>query len=62
MKSSHEILGGVTGGQLSAAEADVGRTREQNRQRRLLILTVSLGAVAAWLWVRVITGNPFTVA
>ena len=61
MKSSFEILGGVTGGHLSAADADVGATRERNRQRRLLIIGLVLGVVGAWLWFRMATGHPVDV-
>lgn len=61
MKSSHEILGGVSGGQLSAAEADVGHTRERNRQRRLLSIGLVLGTVAAWLWFRMLIGQPVDI-
>lgn len=61
MKTSFEILGGVTGGRLSAADADVGMTRERNRQRRLLVIGLMLAAVGVWLWVRMITGNPVDV-
>ena len=38
--------------------ADVMRTRERTRQKRLLRLAAVLGAVAAWLWWRLLTGNP----
>jgi ATP-dependent Zn protease len=38
--------------------ADVMRTRERTRQKRLLRLAAVLGAVAAWLWWRLLTGDP----
>jgi cell division protease FtsH len=38
--------------------ADVGRARERARQRRLARLLVVLAPVAAWLWWRVLTGDP----
>jgi ATP-dependent Zn protease len=38
--------------------ADVSRTRERTRQKRLLRLAAVLGAVAVWLWWRLLTGDP----
>ncbi len=38
--------------------ADVGRTRERTRQKRLLRIAAVLGAVAAWLWWRLLSGDP----
>ncbi len=38
--------------------ADVGVTRERTRQRRLLRIAVVLGAVAGWLWWRLLSGSP----
>ncbi len=38
--------------------ADVGRSRERARRRRLLKLLVVLAPLAAWLWVRWLSGNP----
>src|SRR5437763_3240407 len=43
---------------LRAAQADVGTFREHARQRRLLRLALALGALAAWLWFRILTHNP----
>jgi len=42
---------------LTAALADVGRVRERVRQRRLLRATVVLVVVAAWMWVRILSGG-----
>jgi ATP-dependent Zn protease len=47
---------------LSVARADVGRTRERRRQRRLGRVAVGLALIAAWLWYRALSGqslNPF---
>ena len=43
---------------LRAAQADVGAFRERQRHRRLRNLTLVLGAVAVWLWFRILTHNP----
>jgi len=37
---------------------DVSRLRERRRQQRLTRLAVVLGPVAAWLWYRLLTGDP----
>jgi cell division protease FtsH len=39
-------------------DADVTRTRERTRQRRLLRLAAAMGVVAAWLWWRLLNGDP----
>ncbi|KQX65794.1 ATPase [Angustibacter sp. Root456] len=38
--------------------ADVSRTRERTRQKRLLRVAAVLGAVAVWLWWRLLAGDP----
>jgi ATP-dependent Zn protease len=38
--------------------ADVGRSRERTRQRRLARIAMALVPLAAWLWYRLLTGNP----
>jgi ATP-dependent Zn protease len=38
--------------------ADVGRTRERRRQRRLLRIAVVLAVPLGWLWARLLTGAP----
>jgi ATP-dependent Zn protease len=43
---------------LTARDADVGATREQRRRRRLRSLALMLGIPAAYLWYRIVTGNP----
>ncbi|TMK44004.1 MAG: AAA family ATPase [Actinobacteria bacterium] len=43
---------------LRAGQADVGAFRERQRIRRLRNLTLVLGAVAVWLWFRILTHNP----
>ena len=53
-------LGG-TAGVLSAREADVGRTREQRRRRRLRLLAAVLAVPTAFLWWRLLSGHPFNV-
>src|SRR5690348_10929704 len=37
---------------------DVGRLRERRRQRRLARLAAALGVLCAWLWYRLLTGDP----
>ncbi len=50
---------GLRGGTLLAgAVADVAAAREHLRQRRLRRLTITMCALAAWLWYRQLTGNP----
>jgi cell division protease FtsH len=43
---------------LWTATADVAVTRERARRRRLRRLAVVLGVVAAWMWTRVVSGDP----
>ena len=37
---------------------DVARTRERDRRRRLRRMAMVLAPIAAWLWIRLVTGNP----
>ncbi len=47
-------------GVLAVQRADVGRTRERQRQRRLRVVAALGGVVLAWMWHRVLTlGTPF---
>ncbi len=57
----HHMLSHVADGRLKAADADVGKTREHRRQRRLLTLAVLLAVPASWLWLRMLTGDPVDV-
>ncbi len=57
MKASHEMLSEIAGGRLRAADADVGRTRERSRQRRLLGISLLLAVPALYLWARILGGN-----
>ena len=41
--------------------ADVGRSRELLRKRRLLKLILFVGLPAAFLWYRILSGNPFNI-
>jgi cell division protease FtsH len=43
---------------ISLAGVDVARNRERVRQKRLLRVAVGLALVAAFLWFRLLTGNP----
>lgn len=61
MKPSSDMLGVVADGRLRASEADVGLSRERNRQRRLLKLAVLLGIPAVWLWFRILTDRGIDV-
>jgi ATP-dependent Zn protease len=45
---------------LDAGTADVGRSRERARLRRLRIVAVVLGAPACYLWFRIFAGDPVT--
>jgi ATP-dependent Zn protease len=40
------------------ATADVAKTRERSRQRRLIRLFIPIAALAIWAWVRVLSGDP----
>ena len=57
MEPSDHILNEVAGGRLRVADADVGRSRERNRQRRLLTIAFILAVPALWLWFRILTGR-----
>ena len=46
------------GGLISAASADVGAAGERARQRRLRMLAAVLAVPCAWLWTRLLTGDP----
>jgi ATP-dependent Zn protease len=61
MEPSDQILSEVAGGRLRAADADVGRSRERIRQRRLLSIAVVLAVPTLWLWFRILTGRPVDV-
>ena len=41
--------------------ADVGRSREVLRRKRLLTLVMVIGPPAAYLWYRILTGNPLNL-
>jgi ATP-dependent Zn protease len=43
---------------IKAGTADVARIRERTRRRRLLRVALLLGAIDAWLWYRIATGDP----
>ena len=45
---------------LSAAAADVGRSRERARRLRLARLGTALFVFAFWLWIRLVAGHPVT--
>src|SRR5262249_51544849 len=47
-----------SGRRVHRAGADVGRARERRRQTRLLRLALLAGSVAAYLWYRLLTGDP----
>ena len=53
-------LGG-TAGVLNGRRADVGRTREHRRRRRLTVLAAVLAVPTAFLWWRLLSGHPFNV-
>ena len=55
------ILSHVADGRLKAADADVGKTREHRRQRRIMTIGMLLAVPASWLWFRMLTGNPVDV-
>src|SRR4051794_30088782 len=48
-------------GLIAARTADVGRTRERRRRERLLTVALVLAAPAAFLWFRLLSGDPFNV-
>ena len=49
------------GGLIDAVGADVGRSREARRQRRLRGLALVLGAPMAFLWYRILSGEPINL-
>ena len=46
---------------MSARTADVGKARESRRRHRLRTAAMVLGLPAAFLWFRLLTGDPFNV-
>jgi cell division protease FtsH len=48
-------------GSLGSALADVAMVREAARRARILRLALVLGAVCAWLWVRLVMGDPVSL-
>jgi Rad3-related DNA helicase len=46
------------GALLGSTIADVARARETARGRRLLRLTAVLALICAWMWFRLLSGNP----
>ncbi len=58
---NQELLSQVASGRLRASEADVGRSRERSRQRRLLRVAVLLGIPAGLLWWRILAGRGIDV-
>jgi ATP-dependent Zn protease len=58
---NNHILSHVAHGRLKAADADVGKTREHRRQRRIMIIAMVLAVPASWLWFRMLTGHPVDV-
>ncbi|MGN6612986.1 MAG: AAA family ATPase [Angustibacter sp.] len=57
MAESSNLLAQVAGS-TPLRGADVSRTRERTRQKRLLRVAAVLGAVAVWLWWRLLAGDP----
>ena len=45
---------------LDARAADVGKSRERARLRRLRVVAVVLGIPASYLWIKIVTGDPVT--
>ncbi len=44
---------------VAGAHADVGRWRERSRQRRLVRLALVVTPACAWMWMRLLHGQPF---
>jgi cell division protease FtsH len=61
MEPAPGMLDAVATGRLRAADADVGRSREHGRQRRLLKIALILAVPAVWLWVRIVAGRGIDV-
>jgi len=61
MEPAPGMLDAVATGRLRAADADVGRSREHGRQRRLLKIALILAVPAVWLWVRIAVGRGLDV-
>ena len=57
MAESSNLLAQVAGA-TPLRGADVMRTRERTRRKRLLRLTVAFSALGAWLWWRALSGDP----
>ncbi|WP_331272757.1 AAA family ATPase [Motilibacter deserti] len=53
-----DASGGAAGLRAGRDRADVARERERQRQRRLRRLALGLAPVAAWLWYRLLSGDP----
>ncbi len=56
-EQTSELLTEVGVGRVAGGGADVGRTRERSRRRRLGTLALILVVPTVYLWVRILTGN-----
>jgi len=46
---------------VDARQVDVGDSREHSRRRRLWMMALVLGIPTAFLWIRIMSGDPFDV-
>src|SRR5680860_1843348 len=58
MAAARTVASQLGGGLIRAASADVGAARERARQHRLKVLAACLAVPCAWLWVRLLSGEP----
>ncbi len=52
------LLGAAGSGRISVHEADVGKSREKRRQRKLLIIALLLAIPLVWMWFGLLSGHP----
>jgi cell division protease FtsH len=55
------VAAALGGALIGASTADVGAARERARQRRLRTLAIVLGIPTAYLWYRILTGDPMNL-
>jgi ATP-dependent Zn protease len=59
--SQGSVAARLGGGLVNVLTADVGKARERARRHRLAVLAMVLGPPCAYLWLRIVRGNPINL-